>query len=348
MILFTNDYNRGAHPAILDALARDNEHSYTGYGHDTWCDQASRLISEHLGGMEAQIHFLVGGTQVNELLIGAGLRPWQSVLSADSGHIAVHETGAIEHGGHKVEVLPHINGRITAAQVAAAAASWEQSTVPEHITQPGMVYISQPTEFGTLYSLADLTALSHTCHEHGLLLMVDGARLGYALGSPDCDVTLADLARLTDMFTIGGTKCGLLFGEAAVITNPSVAHGFRSLMKQGGALLAKGWLLGLQFATVFTDGLYFRITAEAVARATRIKQIFTSHGIETYLDSPTNQQFVVLTTEQMETLGRQFGFEYWERIDEDQHCVRFCASWSTLDEEIDALEVAVRSAVNGR
>ena len=348
MILFTNDYNRGAHPAILDALARENQNSYTGYGHDDWCDEARRLISGHLGEAEADIHFLVGGTQVNQLLISAGLRPWQSVLSADTGHIAVHETGAIEHGGHKVEVLPHANGKITAAQVAGAAEAWETSAVAEHITQPAMVYISQPTEFGTLYSLAELTELSQTCREHDLLLMVDGARLGYALGSPDCDVTMADLARLTDMFTIGGTKCGLLFGEAAVITSPAVAQGFRSLMKQGGGLLAKGWLLGLQFATMFADGLYFRITADAVARAARIKQIFASHGIESYLDSPTNQQFVVLTTAQMETLGQDFGFEYWERIDEDHHCVRFCASWSTLDEEIDALEVAMRSAANGR
>lgn len=347
MILFTNDYNRGAHPAILEALSRENQNSFTGYGHDPWYDEARRLISAQLGGVEAQIHFLVGGTQVNELLISAGLKPWQSVLSADSGHIATHETGAIEHTGHKIETFPHHDGKITAAQVDKAASAWEDSPLNEHVTQPKMVYISQPTEFGTLYSLAELTALSRTCQEHDLLLMVDGARLGYGLGSPECDMTMADIARLVDMFTIGGTKCGLLFGEAAVITNPHAADGFRSLMKQGGALLAKSWLLGLQFATILTDDLYFKITAAAVAKAARIKEIFTSRGIPTYMDSPTNQQFIVLTTAQKDALASDFGFEYWERIDADHHCVRFCASWSTLDSEIDALEVAVKKMVHG-
>lgn len=337
MILFNNDYDRGAHPNVLAALTAANEDSHPGYGHDTWCARARELISAHLGGVAAEIHFLVGGTQVNSTLIAAALRPWQSVLSADSGHIAVHETGAVEATGHKVEALPTSNGKLAATQIEDAATRWARSTVPEHVTQPRVVYISFPTEFGTLYSLSELTEISEACRRHKLFLMIDGARLGYGLGSSANDVTIADIARLSDVFTIGGTKCGLLFGEAAVIINPVIANGFRSMMKRSGALLAKGWLLGIQFATIFTDDLYFRITARADEQAQRIKQIFNSHGIASHMDSPTNQQFIVVTTAQMEALGSHFGFEYWEALGDDRHCVRFCASWSTTDSQIDHL-----------
>lgn len=341
MILFTNDYNRGAHPAILAALSADADSSHIGYGKDDWCAKARESIAMFLGDAKAEIHFLSGGTQVNATVIAAGLRPYQSVLSAASGHIAEHETGAIERGGHKVEVLPSDDGKLSAKAIAAHAQAFTDSTIAEHICWPKMVYISFPTEFGTLYTLAELEAIAQTCRRHGLYLFVDGARLGYGLTSASNDVTMADLARLADAFTIGGTKCGALFGEAAVLVNPELRTGFRSLMKQSGALLAKGWLLGLQFATLFSDELYFTIAAQANQQAQRIRQVFNAAGIDSTMDSPTNQQFFTTNSAQMTALGTDFGFEYWGKLGEDRHCLRFCTSWSTRDEEIDALESAV-------
>ena len=341
LILFTNDYNRGAHPAVLQAIADANESSFPGYGADEICARAAGLIRAALGGADADVHFLVGGTQVNYTIIAAALRPWQSVLSADTGHIAQHEAGAVEHAGHKVEVVPGVDGKLSAAQVERAALDSQESTVAEHITQPALVYLSQPTEFGTLYSRDELAAISRTAHEHGLLLFIDGARLAYGLGSPGNDVAMADMAALADVFTIGGTKCGALFGEAAVLVNPALRTGFRNQMKQNGAMLAKGWLLGLQFEALFTDGLYRRIGAEADARALRIARVFAEAGVPAFLDSPTNQQFVVLTSAQLEALSEGFGFEYWQWVDEDHHCVRFCTSWSTRDHEVGSLAAAV-------
>lgn len=337
MILFTNDYNRGAHPTILEALARDNTTSHAGYGQDDWCGEARAAIAAHLGGMDADIHFLTGGTQVNATITAAGLRPYQSVVSATTGHIVQHETGAVEHGGHKVEVLPTEDGKITASAIAECARAYADSAIAEHITWPRMVYLSFPTEYGSLYSLAELTAISGVCHAHDLLLFVDGARLGYGLGASTNDVTMADLARLTDAFTIGGTKCGALFGEAAVLVNLELRTGFRHLMKQHGALLAKGWLLGLQFATLFAEDRYFTITRRADELAGQLAAAFTSAGIKLAADSSTNQLFVVLTSGQMAALGTDFGFEYWEARDGDRHCVRFCTSWSTREDEVAAL-----------
>ena len=341
MILFTNDYNHGAHPAVLQAILDSNESSFPGYGTDAACARAAELIRAELGGAAADVHFLVGGTQVNSTVIAAALRPWQSVLSAETGHIAQHEAGAVEHTGHKVELVPGVDGKLSADQVERAAIDAQQSTVAEHITQPALVYLSQPTEFGTLYSRDELAAISRTAHEHGLLLFVDGARMAYALGSPDNNVRLADLAELTDAFTIGGTKCGALFGEAAVLVNPVLRTGFRNLMKQNGAMLAKGWLLGVQFEALFTGDLYRRIGAEADGKAQRIAQLFTGAGIPAFLTSPTNQQFVVLTTAQLGTLSTGFAAEYWQRVGEDRHCARFCTSWSTSDQDVDALAAAV-------
>ena len=337
MIRWNNDYNHGAHPAILAALQETNSQSYGGYGLDEWCEKARQMILSHLGGADAEVHFLLGGTQANFTVINAALRPYQGVVCADSGHIHAHETGAIEHGGHKIHVLKGELGKLTAEAVAAEAQAFADSGVKEHITQPKLVYISFPTEFGTIYSKKELEELSAVCRKYRLYLFVDGARMGYGLGAEGCDVTLADLARLADAFYIGGTKCGALMGEAVVLLNDDLKDNFRSYIKQNGGMLAKGWLLGLQFATLFEGGLYFSMTRKAVADAMRIRDAFRAKGIPFHMESPTNQQFVVLTEEQMERLGRRHIFEYIAAAGQGRHCVRFCTAWSTLPEDVDAL-----------
>lgn len=342
MIRFNNDYNHGAHPAILEALMQTNDESYGGYGKDIWCERAAEEIKKYLDCPQANVHFLVGGTQANFTVIAAALRPFQSVISAESGHIHVHETGAVEHCGHKIQALPAKEGKITAAQIAAEAELFRTSGIQEHITQPKMVYISYTTEYGTLYSLEELEAISAVCKKYNLYLFVDGARLGYGLGSCKADVTLKDFARLTDAFYIGGTKCGALFGEAVVLMNPDIHENFRSYMKQHGAMLAKGWLLGLQFYTLFKDGLYFDITKKADEYAMQIKHAFSEKGIPAYIESFTNQQFVVVNHEQMEQLAQNYVFEFETKVDDTHNCIRFCTSWSTKQEEIDALVADIK------
>jgi len=337
MIRWNNDYNHGAHPAILAALQETNVNSYGGYGLDEWCEKARQMILSHLGGADAEVHFLLGGTQANFTVINAALRPYQGVICAESGHIHAHETGAIEHGGHKIHVIKGELGKLTARAVAAEAEAFRVSGVQEHITQPKLVYISFPTEFGTVYSKQELEELSAVCREYRLYLFVDGARMGYGLGAEGCDVTLADLARLADAFYIGGTKCGALMGEAVVLVNDDFKDHFRSYIKQNGGMLAKGWLLGLQFATLFENGLYFSITKKAVADAMRIRDAFRAKGIPFHMESPTNQQFVVFTEEQMKKIGQRHIFEYIAPVEESRHCVRFCTSWSTLPEDVETL-----------
>ena len=341
MIRFNNDYNRGAHPAVLEALAAANDQSFCGYGLDEICQKAAKSIHAHLNCPKAQVHFLVGGTQVNFTVIAAALRPWQSVISADSGHIHVHETGAVEHTGHKIHALPHTLGKISAAQIRKEAELFRQSGIREHIAQPKMVYLSYPTEFGTLYSKEELTAISEVCKEYGLYLFADGARMAYGLGSPQADLALADLAALTDAFYIGGTKCGALFGEALVLIHPALQEDFRSSIKQNGGMLAKGWLLGLQFETLFRDGLYFELGKQATAFALEIKDAFAKKGIPAYIESFTNQQFVVLTKEQQEFLAKDFTFEFQEDLGEGRAMVRFCTAWSHTRREIDTLLAAI-------
>lgn len=343
MIRFNNDYNHGAHPAILEALSQTNDTAYGGYGLDQWCEAAADEIKKYLDRPDAAIHFLVGGTQTNFTVISASLRPYQSVISAESGHIFSHETGAVEACGHKVEALPATDGKITAAQIAEKAESYRTSGVKEHIPQPRMVYLSHPTEYGTIYSKKELEDIRTVCDEYGLYLFVDGARMGYGLGSPEADLTLADFARLTDAFYIGGTKCGAMFGEAVVILNPALKTDFRSYIKQKGGMLAKGWLLGLQFHTLFRDGLYFQITKKAVDQAMRLRQAFEEKGIPAYINSPTNQQFVVLENGQMETLAKGYYFEMDHKVDDRHTCVRFCTSWSSTDEDIDSLIADIRA-----
>ena len=337
MIRFNNDYNRGAHPAILEALARTNAQSYGGYGLDEWCARGAEAIQQYLDCPQAAIHFLLGGTQANFTVIDAALRPYESVVAAETGHIHAHETGAVEACGHKIETLPSADGKLSAAQLAQKVKSCRESAVPEHITQPRMVYISHPTEYGTLYSLRELEELRAVCDAYGLLLFLDGARLGYGLGSPETDVTLRDIARLTDVFYCGGTKCGALFGEAVVLVNPLLQPCFRNIIKQKGGMLAKGWLLGLQFYTLFHDGLYFDITRRAVTLALRLREAFVRKGIPLYIQSPTNQQFVVLTRAQMNVLSQKYTFEFENWLDEDRACVRFCTSWCTSEEELACL-----------
>lgn len=343
MIRWNNDYNHGAHPAILQALSDTNEQSYPGYGLDEWCERAAASIKKHLQKEHADIHFMVGGTQVNYTVIAAALRPYQSVISAATGHIHVHETGAVENTGHKIHALPGKNGKLTAEQIAAEAELYHSSGIQEHITQPKMVYLSFPTEYGTLYSWQELREIRRVCDAYGLYLYIDGARMGYGLGSSACDVTLADLAGLADAFYIGGTKCGALFGEAVVLLHDDLKDHFRSCIKQNGAMLAKGWLMGLQFDTLFRDDLYFRITRHAVDAAMKIKAAFEARQIPLYMESCTNQQFVILTDAQMEQLGKDHIFEYEEKLDAGRHVVRFCTSWSTQDEDVVALVSAIQA-----
>lgn len=337
MIRWNNDYNCGAHPAILQALSDTNDQSYPGYGLDEWCEKAAAEIKKYLQNDHAEIHFMLGGTQANYTVIAAALRPYQGVISAATGHIHVHETGAVENTGHKIHVIPGKQGKLTAEDIAAEAEIYQSSGIKEHITQPKMVYLSYPTEYGTLYSRQELLDIREVCDKYDMYLYIDGARLGYGLGSCACDVTLADLAGVADAFYIGGTKCGALFGEAVVLLHRDLKDHFRSYIKQNGAMLAKGWLLGLQFYTLFKDGLYFEITRHADEAAMKIKTAFESKQIPFFFESNTNQQFVILTNAQMEQIGKKHIFEYEEKLDADHHVVRFCTSWSTKDENADAL-----------
>lgn len=341
MFQFQCDYNEGAHPRILERLVETNLVQTPGYGEDEYCEHARTLIREACRAPQADVHFLVGGTQTNATVISSILRPYQGVLCAVNGHINVHETGAIEHAGHKVLPLPATEGKITASQIDEAFAAHYADGSHEHIVQPGMVYISFPTEYGTIYSLTELTAISEVCHRWGSPLFVDGARLGYGLMSGRNDITLPDLARLADVFYIGGTKQGALFGEAVVITADSLKKDFRYHIKQGGGMLAKGRLLGIQYEVLFTDGLYFQLAAHADRLAERIHDAFAAKGIAFQVDSPTNQQFPILTEQQREQLNRHFVSEFWGRVDDTHCCVRFCTSWATCEEAVDKLVSAI-------
>lgn len=337
MIRFESDYAEGAHPRILEKLIATNEQQTPGYGTDVYCDQARQLIKDVCQNQECDVHFLVGGTQTNLIVISSILRPYQGVISAVSGHINTHETGAIEATGHKVLALDSVEGKITADQVLAVCQEHEKDSGRVHKVQPGMVYISQPTEYGTLYTLSELTALSRVCKEYGIPLFVDGARLGYGMVSEKNDVWMSDLAKLCDVFYIGGTKIGALFGEAVVISNEAYKKDFRYNMKQKGGLLAKGRLLGLQFETLFEDNLYLEMSLHAVKLAMQIRQAFTEKGFELLYDSYTNQQFPILPNEVLEKLLQNYSFTYWKAIDESHTAVRLCTSWATKAEQVEQL-----------
>ncbi len=334
MLRFNNDYNRGAHPEILKAFIDTNDTSYAGYGTDEVCKNAKTEIKKYLNCQDADIHFLVGGTQANVTVIQAALKPYECVLSSDAGHINVHETGALEHAGHKIIALAHKDGKITAEQVEKEAVSFETSDVQEHITCPRLVYISLSTEYGTVYSKAELCDLYNVCKQHGLYLFVDGARLGYGLNAAGGDITLADLAKYSDVFYIGGTKCGAMFGEAVVIINDALKPYFRSYIKQNGGMLAKGWTLGLQFYTLFKDGLYFEITKKAVDLAQKIKAAFVKAGIELYIDSPTNILFVAVNDKVYQKLSNNYYFENEGVTADGKKIIRFCVAWSTPEADV--------------
>ena len=336
MLHFDSDYLEGMHPQILEAFVATNMEQTTGYGLDEYCVKAREAVRKACDAPEADVHFLVGGTQTNSTVIRALLRPHEGVLAAATGHIAVHESGAIEAGGHKVITLPHNCGKISAAQVDDYMSWFYADESFEHMVFPGMVYISLPTEYGTLYTLDELEAMAEVCRMWKLKLFVDGARLGYALASPATDVTLKDLARLCDVFYIGGTKCGAMFGEAVVMRKGLVPH-FFTIIKQQGALLAKGRMLGIQFDVLFTDDLYINIARHAVEEAARLREAFRSKGYEIYAESPTNQVFVALTAEQEAHLRTITTFSEWERTADGRLVVRLATSWATRKEDVDAL-----------
>ena len=339
--LFLCDYSEGCHPNILKALEETNFEQTPGYSTDYHCNHARKMIQEACKAEEARVHFLVGGTQTNTTIIAAILRPHQGVLCATNGHINVHETGAIEAIGHKVLPLEAHNAKITAHQIRDYCKAHFADENYEHVVQPGMVYISHPTEFGTLFSAAELKAISEACHEYDLPLFVDGARLGYGLAAEGTDVTLPLLAQCADVFYIGGTKVGALFGEAVVFTNTALEKDFRYIIKQRGGMLAKGRLLGIQFEELMKDDLYIRLGAHANQLAYRVRDIFKQAGYEMLFDSPTNQQFPILPDADYEILRTTSEGEFWERVDEGHLAVRYCTSWCTRQEAVDRLFSAV-------
>ena len=337
MIQFQCDYNEGAHPLIMQRLLESNMEQTIGYGEDHYCNQARALIKQACQSDSIDVHFLVGGTQTNTTVISHTLRPYQGVLTAVSGHINVHETGAIESTGHKVLSIATPDGKLTATQIEDAVLTHQHEDGPEHMVQPGMVYISFPTEVGTVYTHEELESISAVCRKYALPLFVDGARLGYGLCSPESDITLPQLATLADVFYIGGTKVGALFGEAVVITNESLKRDFRYSIKRHGGMMAKGRLLGIQFAQLFTDNLYMQIAQHAIDEAMRIKAALQAKGIKFLIDSPTNQQFPILSNAQYEELSKKYLFSFWQRVDEEHTAVRICTSWATKSENVDCL-----------
>ena len=341
MIQFQCDYNEGAHPAIMQRLCETNMEQTVGYGEDRYCEEARALIRKACEREDIDVHLLVGGTQTNTTVISHTLRPYQGVLTAVSGHINVHETGAIEATGHKVLAIASEDGKLTASQIEEAMQAHLNEDGPEHMVQPGMVYISFPTEVGTVYNCAELQEIRTVCSKYALPLFVDGARLGYGLCSPESDITLPQLAKLADVFYIGGTKVGALFGEAVVITNETLKRDFRYSIKRHGGMLAKGRLLGLQFSTLFTENLYLNIAQHAINEAMRIKAALQSKGITFLMDSPTNQQFPIFSNSQLEVLSKEFLFSIWQRIDEEHTAVRICTSWATKSENVDRLIRAI-------
>ena len=336
-LMFASDYMEGAHPALLRRLTETNLEQTPGYGTDAYCESAREKIRSSCQARDAEIFFLAGGTQTNATVLDALLKPWQGVVSTGTGHIASHEAGAVEFCGHKIMTLPHRSGKIVAESLENCFRTYHNDENRDHMVMPGVVYISQPTEYGTLYSLAELTELNRLCREYGSMLYADGARLAYALACPENDVTLPDLARLCDAFYIGGTKCGALFGEAVVFPQPGTAPHFFTIMKQHGALLAKGRIAGLQFDTLFTDGLYQRIGQTAVGAADQIRQAASAADLQLMFSSPTNQIFLCLSREQADRLSGQVEMSFWEYTENGRVIERIATSWATRPEDVQAL-----------
>lgn len=337
MLSFESDYILGAHEKVLDALIRTNNEVLSGYGKDVHTENAAKLIKKACSAEKADVYFLMGGTQANKTIISTVLKPYEGVIAPKTGHISLHEVGAIESAGHKVIELDAINGKLAPSDVRKYLETFYEDENNVMMLSPGMIYISHPTEYGTLYTKDELSELRALCDKYGMKLFMDGARLGYGLMSKETDVTLADIARLCHVFYIGGTKVGALCGEAVVFAENHTPERFYSLTKQHGGMTAKGRLLGVQFEALFEDGLYFEISRNAIERAEELKELFRSRGYEFLIDSPTNQQFVILTEEQMKKIGEKCRFCFWERVDENRCAVRFATSFATTKEDIEAL-----------
>ena len=338
MLSFECDYNVGAHPKILENLIKTNLEQLPGYGNDRYTESAAKKIRAVCRRNDADVRFLTGGTQTNRIVIDSMLRNYEGVIAATTGHISVHEAGAIEASGHKVLTVPGNEGKLKAADVEKLISDFYLDGSHDHMVFPGMVYISHPTEYGTLYTLSELRELSELCKKNDIPLFLDGARLGYGLMSRDTDVKLHDIAELCDVFYIGGTKVGALCGEAVVFTHGNTPKQFLTTVKQNGALVAKGRLLGIQFDTLFTDNLYFEISKNAIDMAEKMKKIFTSRGYKLFIDSPTNQQFIILSDEKIKELSKLVRFEIWERYDDSHQVVRFATSYATTDSDIEYLD----------
>ena len=336
-LAFASDYMEGTHPQILKRLVETNMQHFTGYGMDDISESARDKIRAACEAPDAEVYFLVGGTQANATMIDAALRSYQGVIAANTGHISTHESGAIELSGHKVLTLPQNNGKISAEQIRGCIEGYWQDDNHEHTVMPGLVYLSQPTEYGTLYSLEELTQISAVCHANNVALYVDGARLAYALACPENDVTLPDLASLCDAFYIGGTKCSALFGEAVVIPRRGFIPHLFTIIKQHGALLAKGWVAGLQFDTLFTDDLYFKVGRNAIDAANRIRNALMEKGYEFAFETPTNQIFIVLDGEKLAALSEKVEMGFWEKLDDNRTVMRIATSWATQKEDVDKL-----------
>ncbi|MCR5453097.1 MAG: aminotransferase class V-fold PLP-dependent enzyme [Lachnospiraceae bacterium] len=343
MTSFESDYIAGAHPLVLKRLVETNLESLSGYGADIYCENAKEKIKSAVGKPDVQVEFLAGGTQTNAVVISAMLSDYEGVVAADTGHISVHEAGAIEYTGHEVLLVKEENGKIIPQELEKYLTDFYADDNHEHMTFPGMVYISHPTEYGTLYTKSELESISGICHQYEIPLFMDGARLGYGLMSKESDLSLKDIADLTDVFYIGGTKVGALCGEAVVFTKNNKPKHFLTSVKKRGALLAKGRLLGVQFDALFTDDLYYKIGRFAIDMAERMKKIFVDHGLKFYIDSPTNQQFVILDNERMKKMQERVAFSYWEKYDETHTVVRFATSWSTTEEDLKILDDVLRS-----
>lgn len=338
MISFESDYIAGAHPKVLARLMETNMEPLGGYGTDRYCESAREKIKKACACPQADVHFLVGGTQTNAIVISSVLNEYEGVIAAKTGHVSLHEAGAIEYTGHKVLELEQENGKISADCLKQHLEIFYGDENHDHMVFPGMVYISHPTEYGTLYNKKELEELSEVCHSYEIPLYMDGARLGYGLMSRETDVTMADIARLCDVFYIGGTKVGALCGEAVVFTKGNMPKHFMTTIKQKGALLAKGRVLGVQFDTLFTDNLYFEISRHAIDMAEQLKKMLLKKGYRFYMESPTNQQFVIVENAKLEKLKESVAVSFWEKYDETHTVIRLATSWSTIPEDMDELE----------